>query len=888
MPAETTTSAKPSPAQRRQQQRSLKGYAITVVILAILGLISTSSITSVSHLNDHLVVQSQWRSPQSPHRVSALPPYMRPTDPEGNHSDDHDVYDPDLDFDRAHLPQSVSSQTSSTMFSRFFSSSTLFPPSQNVSQFQRPLSVQCVHSAILTVVAGVPSILRQFVGLRDWCVFLSVPYLDMYPENHPFFRHFALPSDIVSAENVIVLNASFIASLPYDTAKLFASRSNSNTYADDDDASTSEVDPNGNETSSTSEDKQQTLSTRAVAQDTSALITVHNIAYLLAVHQGSQDILEIWPDLQVESSQNLTQLITFSNNSRIPLAHNSHMWFNPHPHFLPHSMYTMQSRAHSWPRGLPLTQAWSDAASSTGISLNVSERYSNSTPVIDDEHIGIITALIDINPDVDATLTMATDQLPLIFQRHSDADIAIPLGRFAPLSSACTVWRKSAFPLLFLPPRAPVRMIDILRGFIAQRAMHASGQHVLYRAPVGVRMHGNGIPRVRNEDIEYDTKLSSMFESIMPYLHAWTPQGNATLAQYSLDLLRTLSYSNIIGYEDVSAAAKWLDDLRRVISSDDAFTIPLDEPAAYEARQAKHAYSHITRDSAISKGPNVALCVAGDIESLHERVNVGNSSVASPNGWSPMGPNPWGFNLSAGQILWQNLIVRMSSPDVFVIASGSEPSSHTKSNSSASACDLLRPPFSTSFLCTQRSDKEAENDWSSTVWKRLEATSREFYRNAGHLRSRHACKSAIDRSVRQNGTPAYDWVMYIDTGVLVDPLPGLQMLSLNQRADVGVVWTSSPDDIPKNVSQPYLTSICSRLNRKSSNSTVSSSDHGFFFGHWKQMSTWLNTLELLMVAHDTSRNSSAWSVDDSIRDVLAHNGVAVKTHPMIVTCPLPN
>lgn len=883
MPTETT-----SAADQKRKQASLKGYGVAVIVLAFLGLYSTSSLTSVSQLNDLRVVQSQWNSPRSPHRASALPPYMRPTNPEANLSETHDDYDPDLNFDPAHLPLSFSSQSSSSMFSHFFSQPEIYPPSQNVSQFQKPLPMLCTHSAILTVVADLPPIVRQLASLPDWCIFLSVPLLQMYPENHPYVQHLGLPDDIVTAKNIVVLNASFIASLPYDTAKQYASRSNPNSYANNSFSSEARADSPENETSSRSQDHQQAMSSRAVAQDTSALITVHNIAYLLAVHQGSQDILEVWPDVQIASALNMTHFVTLSNETRIPLAHSSHLWFNPHPHFGPHSMHSMQSRPHSWPRGFPLRQTWDNAATSTGVSLDSSKRKMTSAPTVEDKDVGIITALVDVSPDVDATLSVATDQLPLIFRQRSDVDIALPLGRFAPLSSACTLWRSSAFPLLFLPPRAPVRMIDVFRGLVAQRAMHASGQHIVYRAPVGVRMYLDARPRMDNQDLDYDSRMSAALDDMLPYLRSWEPHDNSTLAQYSFDLLRTLSHSNIVGDQDVSAAAEWLNDLRRVMSSNEAFTVPLDEAGFQEAERAKYAnYSqyHATRDSAISRGPNVAICVAGDIEVLQRHLTNGNLTSTELMGRPSINSYVLAQNMTVGHALWHNLITKLPSPDVFVLPNNNDTSSRSKSNNSMSGCDLLYPQYVMTSTCTQWVSEENESDWPAIVWKRLMATSRKFYDSTAQLRSRHACKSAIDKAVRQSERPAYDWMIYVDAGTLVDSLPRLESLILDQRDDNGVVWTSSQDDFAnKNDSQLFEASICTQLKLKPAKATID----GLFMGHWKPMSTWLNALELLVVAHNTSDNGFDSSDNGSLQDALAHNGVTVKTHPMLFTCRVTN
>jgi hypothetical protein len=118
-----------------------------------------------------------------------------------------------------------------------------------------------------------------------------------------------------------------------------------------------------------------------------------------------------------------------------------------------------------WPRGFPLE--------------NVLEK--NPQPKVSTKKFNtpIIQGLADENPDVDAIYRM-TQKLPIRFENKSP--LVLGEGSWCPFNSQNTVWKKEAFPLLYLPSYCSFRMTDIWRSLIAQRIAWTCGWNVLFHS----------------------------------------------------------------------------------------------------------------------------------------------------------------------------------------------------------------------------------------------------------------------------------------------------------------------------------------------------------------------------------------------------------------------
>jgi len=127
------------------------------------------------------------------------------------------------------------------------------------------------------------------------------------------------------------------------------------------------------------------------------------------------------------------------------------------------NVYHHFSDQNVWPRGLPLDKIrnYGTLGSDT---LTVSP--------------AIQQFLADKDPDVDAVFRLVFGE-EVIFNRRSES-VLLPPGTWCPFNSQATLFRREAFPLLFLPCHVSFRMTDIWRSFVAQRVLWQQGQGIVF------------------------------------------------------------------------------------------------------------------------------------------------------------------------------------------------------------------------------------------------------------------------------------------------------------------------------------------------------------------------------------------------------------------------
>lgn len=177
-----------------------------------------------------------------------------------------------------------------------------------------------------------------------------------------------------------------------------------------------------------------------------------NVAYLVAMRGGAEVIIETDDDnFPLDSFWDTVP-------QAIPVDRLSHpsRWVN---------VYSLFADSDIWPRGFPL------------------ERLADREPVnIKTGHSSdgwIVQGLANQNPDVDAVFRL-TRSLPVDFLERTSA-VAVEAGNWCPFNSQNTIFRKEAFPLLYLPAYCSFRMTDIWRSFVAQYCLWACGQEVVFR-----------------------------------------------------------------------------------------------------------------------------------------------------------------------------------------------------------------------------------------------------------------------------------------------------------------------------------------------------------------------------------------------------------------------
>jgi hypothetical protein len=162
-----------------------------------------------------------------------------------------------------------------------------------------------------------------------------------------------------------------------------------------------------------------------------------NIGYLEAIKNGFNIIIDtdddnIPYDNFFKIRNHFTKVNVLKNKN----------WINVYKYF---------TNENIWPRGFNLSKI-----------LNQKKFYNYKKL----NNVYIEQRLADMNPDVDAIYRL-TSKLPIYFNKGND--VAILKKTYCPFNSQNTIWKKKAFPLLYLPSYCSFRMTDIYRSFVAQR-----------------------------------------------------------------------------------------------------------------------------------------------------------------------------------------------------------------------------------------------------------------------------------------------------------------------------------------------------------------------------------------------------------------------------------
>ena len=254
-----------------------------------------------------------------------------------------------------------------------------------------------------------------------------------------------------------------------------------------------------------------------------------NVGYLIAIESGTELIIETDDDnLPYDSfwaARNRVQTVPVLENTG---------WTN---------IYSYFTRAHIWPRGLPL-----DAVQSGQPEYASLPKREADCP--------IQQGLADEDPDVDAIYRL-TLPLPLTFDRGRS--LALGWNAWCPFNSQNTTWWKDAFPLLYLPAYCSLRMTDIWRSFVAQRIASVNGWAVLFHeATVWQERNEHNLMRDFEDEIPgylNNRKIGKTLESLD------LPPGVAKLSDNLLLCYEALVRIGVIDTRELALVEAWTSSI---------------------------------------------------------------------------------------------------------------------------------------------------------------------------------------------------------------------------------------------------------------------------------------------------------------------------------------
>jgi hypothetical protein len=241
------------------------------------------------------------------------------------------------------------------------------------------------------------------------------------------------------------------------------------------------------------------------SQHAQSYLARKNIAFLLAVHQGATNILELECGTTIEASHLSTMMdtataYTFLNTSINPMAY--------------------FGQPSIWPRGFPLTAI---GETSTHFSLASS---GSGRPVI---HHTLTSGVPDVDDVFLLTRRVHEQRMEVAFT--TQPPLALVGDAYVPLPSHGTMFTREAFWAAGLPAHQPLATADVGRGYFAQRllrevpgAMVAVHGHLTHRSDDGT-LHSS----LRRMELANNLgNIAAIAEHMLVTVQSWTRPPTAT------------------------------------------------------------------------------------------------------------------------------------------------------------------------------------------------------------------------------------------------------------------------------------------------------------------------------------------------------------------------
>lgn len=205
------------------------------------------------------------------------------------------------------------------------------------------------------------------------------------------------------------------------------------------------------------------------------------------------------------------------------------------------NMYSEFTKEFIWPRGFPLNR------------ILTPEPVKKLSRQVD---VGVWQFLADEDPDVDAIYRL-TNNTPVFFDQKK-TPLVLEKGTVCPFNSQNTVFKKSVFPLLFLPAFVTFRFTDILRGLVAQPLLWSQDLHLGFGTASVIQKRN---PHNYLKDFESEIPCYLHPETVIATAQSAIIEG-ASLEQNLLSVYTALEKKNLVSQPEIELLQLWLQMFR--------------------------------------------------------------------------------------------------------------------------------------------------------------------------------------------------------------------------------------------------------------------------------------------------------------------------------------
>jgi hypothetical protein len=253
--------------------------------------------------------------------------------------------------------------------------------------------------------------------------------------------------------------------------------------------------------------------------------TRKNIGYLIAANEGADSLYDTDDDNHP------------NENWTVPKFHSTKL-IRGKSRFLNIYQY-FSDEENLWPRGYP---------------LDYLQQENNCVIENAEVEIGVWQGLADLDPDIDAIHRLIFNK-EIRFEKKEP--VALPKNTYCPFNSQNTFWTKKSYPALYLPSTVSFRMTDILRGFVAQKALWGAGLHLGFLNAT--------VDQIRNEhnllhDLESESFMYANMSGIVDVIDAVSTTSD--IASNIHRIYASLVKNNFVQEAELNMLDAWLSDFK--------------------------------------------------------------------------------------------------------------------------------------------------------------------------------------------------------------------------------------------------------------------------------------------------------------------------------------